>query len=68
MITITTFERSPDAGQGLARDTRVRWALEETGQPHDVRLLSFAAHVARAEARPACRRAFAAQRAVNAPA
>lgn len=42
-ITITAFERSPDRGQGLARDTRVRWALEEVGQPYDVRLLSFAA-------------------------
>ena len=41
--TITAFERSPDRGQGLARDMRVRWALEEIGQPYDVRLLSFAA-------------------------
>jgi glutathione S-transferase len=40
--TITAFERSPDRGQGLARDMRVRWALEEVGQPYDVRLLSFA--------------------------
>lgn len=39
--TITAFERSPDRGQGLARDTRVRWALEEVDQPYDVRLLSF---------------------------
>lgn len=39
--TITAFERSPDRGRGLARDMRVRWALEETGQPHDVRLVSF---------------------------
>ena len=43
MITITAFEKSPDGGQGLARDTRVRWALEEVGQPYEVRLLSFAA-------------------------
>jgi glutathione S-transferase len=42
-ITITAFERSPDKGQGLARDTRVRWALEEVGQPYEVRLLSFEA-------------------------
>jgi glutathione S-transferase len=42
-ITITAFERSPDGGKGLARDTRVRWALEEVGQPYDVRLLSFSA-------------------------
>jgi glutathione S-transferase len=42
-IVITAFERSPDGGKGLARDTRVRWALEETGQPYDVRLVSFKA-------------------------
>jgi glutathione S-transferase len=42
-ITITAFERSPDGGRGLARDMRVRWALEEVGQPYDVRLLSFKA-------------------------
>ena len=42
-IIITAFEKSPDGGKGLARDTRVRWALEETGQPYAVRLLSFAA-------------------------
>jgi len=40
--TITAFERSPDRGKGLARDTRIRWAFEEVGQPYDVRLLSFA--------------------------
>ena len=40
--TITAFAASPDRGQGLARDTRVRWALEEVGQPYEVRLLSFA--------------------------
>ena len=42
-ITITAFERSPDGGKGLARDTRVRWALEEAGLPYQVRLVSFAA-------------------------
>jgi glutathione S-transferase len=42
-ITITAFERSPDGGKGLARDTRVRWALEEVGQPCEVRLVSFGA-------------------------
>jgi len=42
-ITITAFERSPDGGKGLARDTRVRWALEEAGQPYQVRLVSFRA-------------------------
>src|SRR3984957_17969506 len=40
---ITAFERSPDRGRGLARDMRVRWALEEVGQPYQVRLVSFAA-------------------------
>jgi len=42
-IVITAFELSPDGGKGLARDTRVRWALEEVGQPYEVRLLSFEA-------------------------
>jgi glutathione S-transferase len=42
-VTITAFERSPDGGKGLARDTRVRWALEEVGQPYEVRLVSFPA-------------------------
>jgi glutathione S-transferase len=42
-ITITAFERSPDGGKGLSRDTRVRWALEEVGQPYQVRLVSFRA-------------------------
>ena len=41
--TITAFERSPDRGKGLARDMRVRWALEEVGQPYDVRFVSFKA-------------------------
>src|SRR3954469_6907876 len=50
--TITAFENSPDRGRGLARDMAVRWALEEVGQPYDVRLLSFdemkqPAHLAR---------------------
>ncbi|MBR1174830.1 glutathione S-transferase family protein [Bradyrhizobium sp. KB893862 SZCCT0404] len=43
MPTITAFETSPDRGRGQARDMRVRWALEEVGQPYDVRLVSFAA-------------------------
>jgi glutathione S-transferase len=42
-LTITAFERSPDGGKGLARDTRVRWALEEVGQPYEVRPVSFRA-------------------------
>src|SRR5262249_13343607 len=51
-ITITAFAASPDRGRGLARDMRVRWALEEVGQPYEVRLVSFKemkepAHLAR---------------------
>ena len=42
-VTITAFDRSPDGGKGLARDTRVRWALEEVGLPYEVRLVSFRA-------------------------
>ena len=42
-ITITAFANSPDRGRGLARDMRVRWALEEVGQPYAVRLLTFKA-------------------------
>jgi len=42
-VVITAFERSPDGGKGLARDMRVRWALEEVGQPYEVRLVSFRA-------------------------
>jgi glutathione S-transferase len=42
-VIITAFERSPDGGKGLARDMRVRWALEEVGQPHEFRLVSFKA-------------------------
>ena len=41
--TITAFENSPDKGEGQARDMRVRWALEEVGQPYDVRLVSMKA-------------------------
>ena len=41
--TITAFKASPDRGRGLARDMRLRWALEEVGQPYDVRLVSFRA-------------------------
>ncbi len=39
---LTAFAASPDRGRGLARDMRVRWALEEVGQPYEVRLVSFA--------------------------
>jgi len=40
--TLTAFALSPDRGRGLARDMRVRWALEEVGRAHEVRLLTFA--------------------------
>jgi glutathione S-transferase len=51
-IIITAYDRSPDGGRGLARDTRVRWALEEVGEPYDVTFVSMAGkqepeHVAR---------------------
>ena len=39
---LTAFKASPDRGRGLARDMQVRWALEEVGQPYDVRLVTFA--------------------------
>jgi len=42
-IVITAFEQSPDRGRGLARDMRVRWALEEVGQAYEVHLVSFEA-------------------------
>ena len=41
MPTMTAFKSSPDEGQGHARDMRVRWALEEVGQPYDVALRTF---------------------------
>jgi glutathione S-transferase len=41
--TITAFAKSPDRGSGLARDTRIRWALEEVGQPYEVHPVSFRA-------------------------
>lgn len=40
--TVTGFFDSPDKGVGLARDMIVRWALEEVGQPYEVRSLTFA--------------------------
>lgn len=42
-ITISAFARSPDGGNGHARDMRVRWALEEAGLAYDVQLMSFEA-------------------------
>src|SRR3954462_9716945 len=40
-VVITAWDRSPDGGMGLARDTRVRWALEEVGEPYEVRFVSL---------------------------
>jgi glutathione S-transferase len=40
-ITITAFKKSFDQGVGLARDMRVRWALEEVGEPYEVRLVPW---------------------------
>jgi len=37
---ITAFDWVPDFARGQVRDLRVRWALEEVGQPYDVRYLS----------------------------
>ena len=50
-ITVTAWDRSPDGGAGLARDTRVRWALEEVGQPYEVRPVSLRAKQERAHLR-----------------
>lgn len=36
---VTAFRWVPDFAQGLVRDLRVRWALEEIGRPYRVRLL-----------------------------
>lgn len=38
--TITAFDWVPDFAKGQVRDLRVRWALEEIGQPYDVRYLA----------------------------
>jgi glutathione S-transferase len=39
MITISAFAWVPPFAQGLVRDLRVRWALEEAGIPYQARLL-----------------------------
>ena len=39
MITLTAFRALPPFAQGLARDFRVRWALEEAGMPYAERLI-----------------------------
>ncbi|WP_225411320.1 glutathione S-transferase family protein [Stigmatella hybrida] len=39
MITISAFQWVPPFAQGVVRDLRVRWALEEAGLPYQVRLI-----------------------------
>jgi glutathione S-transferase len=41
MPTLTTFRSVPSFAVGHVRDLRVRWALEEAGQPYDLRLVGF---------------------------
>ncbi len=41
MITIYAFKWVPPFAQGLSRDLRVRWALEEAGLPYRVNLIDF---------------------------
>lgn len=38
-ITLTAFKWVPSFAQGLVRDLRVRWALEEAGLPYEIRLI-----------------------------
>ncbi|ANM12417.1 MULTISPECIES: glutathione S-transferase family protein [unclassified Rhizobium] len=38
---VSIFRNPPDGGRGFHRDMRVRWALEEVGQPYEMRLLTF---------------------------
>jgi glutathione S-transferase len=39
MITLYAFKMVPPFAQGLVRDMRVRWALEEVGQPYREKLI-----------------------------
>ncbi len=39
-VTITAYDWVPDFARGQVRDLRVRWALEEVGQPYAVRYLA----------------------------
>jgi len=39
MITLYAFKWVPEFAQGLVRDLRVRWALEEAGIPYGTKLL-----------------------------
>jgi glutathione S-transferase len=40
-IRVTAFKWVPTAVQGLVRDLRVRWALQEAGLPYEEKLLNF---------------------------
>jgi len=40
-IKLTAYRWVPPFAQGLVRDLRVRWALEEAGLPYEQRLLGF---------------------------
>src|ERR1700730_7937683 len=42
MITLSAFRSVPPFAQGLVRDLRVRWALEEAGIPYRERLIGSA--------------------------
>jgi glutathione S-transferase len=41
MIKVTAFRWVPPFAQGLVRDLRVRWALEELGLPYETKLIGF---------------------------
>lgn len=47
-ITLTAFKWVPPFAQGLVRDLRVRWALEEAGVPYEVRLIDREDQVSKA--------------------
>ncbi len=40
-VTVSAFKWVPPFAQGLVRDLRVRWALEECGIPYEARLIGF---------------------------
>jgi glutathione S-transferase len=40
-IAVWSFRWAPPFAQGLVRDLRARWALEEAGRPYEVRLIGF---------------------------
>ena len=43
-IRLTAFKWVPPFAQGLVKDLRVRWALEEAGLPYEERLLAVGEH------------------------